>query len=209
MFPILAATSEQAFFHLQHRIDSIITDAQRNENIASLGTAFEILKNVVCDNLWTSGPSADSSIYTTDYSLTPDSLLAQVPTWLRRFASRDPSSAQTEPLHRQFLAFFYCAPQAFLDLLFPLLDQRTEGCEGLSFVKPGISTAELHALDIYAHWLALMFLVEDEAWWLTSFPVIALRGLIRRYGDHFGDDVYGQWWPRSMLKIMTELKPWK
>lgn len=210
MFPILAATSERAFLHLQHRTNDILMDTQpNNKNIAFLATAFEILKIVVCDNLWTSGSSADSSIYITDYFITPDSLLAQVPTWLRAFASRDPSSARTEPLHRQFLAFFYCTPQAFLDLLFPLLDQKTEGCEGLPFAKPGISTVELHALDIYAHWLALMFLVEDEAWWLASFPVIALQNLIRKYGDHFGDDLYGQWWPRSMLKIMTELKPWR
>ena len=66
-------------------------------------------------------------------------------------------------------------------------------------------------LDVYAHWLVLMFLVENEAWWIGDFPVVALQGLIARYGDDFSakSSIREPWWPASMLEVATSLKPWK
>jgi len=105
--------------------------------------------------------------------------------------------------------FFYCAPEAYLDLLFPLLDQRTKSVAGVSSDNYTLSSAEITALDIYAHWLVLMFLLEDEAWWSGEFPILALQGLIQNYGDEFVYGLHEQWWPGSMLEIMIQLKSWK
>jgi hypothetical protein len=33
--------------------------------------------------------------------------------------------------------------------------------------------------------------------------------LIRNYGDKFVHGLQEQWWPGSMLQIMTQLKLWK
>jgi hypothetical protein len=185
-------------------VEIILSGSQQEESIPSVGFVFEILNDIVFNNLSASETDMDSLKYVYKYSEVPeDSLLAQIPTWLRCWVCRDPKPSQTEPLSRTFLAFFFCAPEAYLDLLFPLLDHRE------SSDNHGLSSAELLALDIYAHWLVLMFLVEDEAWWSGDFPVLALQGLIRRYGDELVDGLQEQWWPGSMLEIMTRLKPWK
>lgn len=130
-----------------------------------------------------------------------------MPSWLQSFALRRPRPSHTEPLARSFLAFFSSASKAYVDLLLPLLDPRTDEIDNDS----ELTTAEVLALDLYAHWLVLMFLVEYEAWWVGDFPVLALQGLIARYGDKFlgTTRIQEQWWPASMLEVAMRLKPWK
>jgi hypothetical protein len=105
------------------------------------------------------------------------------------------------------LGFFSGVSQTYVDLLLPLLDPQTDTIH----VDPMLTAAEVLALDIYAHWLVLMFLVEDEAWWVAEFPFVALQGLIERYDDKFlgPSPAKGQWWPASMLEIATRLRQWK
>jgi hypothetical protein len=105
------------------------------------------------------------------------------------------------------LTFFSGAPDAYIDLLLPLLDPQSG--DGPNHHK--LTASEVLALDVYAHWLVLLFLVENEAWWMGDFPVVALLGLITRYGDEFLDTSSnpGQWWPVGMLEVVTRLKQWK
>jgi hypothetical protein len=72
------------------------------------------------------------------------------------------------------------------------------------------------ALDIYAHWSVLMFLVEEESWWIGTLPVVTLAGLVNRYGDGFvnrpgpeNGPGKEQWWPGSMLNISRDIKRYR
>ena len=135
---------------------------------------------------------------------------------------------------RPFLSFFVETPQAYLDLVLPLLDKRLEGPSPQSqspAVDPSLTTdlslglrlgselsiEQVLALDIYAHWSVLMFLVSEESWWIGSLPDITLSGMVNRYGDDFvrrwfpstsgvgiGSEEE-QWWPGSMLSVAREI----
>ena len=68
--------------------------------------------------------------------------------------------------------------------------------------------AEVLALDVYCHWLVLMFLVEQEAWWVGDFPVVAIQSVMARYGDDLlaMSSSQEQWWPESMMEVMMRFK---
>lgn len=105
---------------------------------------------------------------------------------------------------RSFLGFVSTASEAYTQLLLPLFTPQSE----CGFRYPQLTPAEVLALDVYVHWLVLMFLVEEEAWWVGDFPVVALQGLIARYGDELVNRSSNQeqWWPEHMLEIMMRFK---
>ncbi|KAI9699489.1 MAG: hypothetical protein M1836_003100 [Candelina mexicana] len=207
MFPVLAATFNQALSQLQRRIESGLATPQADENSASVFDAYDILNDIMSRTFTDCRESDISFGNSTHFPVAPDSLLAQAPGWLRKFVLRRPRPAPTEPLVRSFLAFFSSASKTYVNLLLPLLESQTDNVDD----EPELATAEVLALDVYAHWLVLMLLVEKEAWWVGEFPFLALQGLCARYGDRFSDIslIQEQWWPAGMLEVTTRLKQWK
>jgi hypothetical protein len=113
------------------------------------------------------------------------------------------------------LAFFRRVSKTYVDLLLPLHEPRTDGDNVDD--EHELTTAEFLVLDVYAHWLVLMLLAEEEAWWVGNFPFVALQGLVARYGDGLlgtsadrqQQQQQQQWWPASMLEVATRLRHWK
>ena len=221
MFPILAATSQEAFAQLQERLDS----AERNASYArhpdnplsACVTAFEVLDNIRIGTFSSSNPPALAS--PTKKARKPLELkqvwLPRVALWLRDYVSRPAMPSPTEPLARTFLSFLVQVPQPYLDLVIPLLEQRLETTIATSPDDAPIQLAaeQALALDIYAYWSVLMFLVEEESWWIGSLPVVTLTGMINRYGDEFvaglrpeQDHRHDRWWPGIMLTVLQEIK---
>ncbi|KAK5452844.1 hypothetical protein LTS15_006992 [Exophiala xenobiotica] len=157
----------------------------------------------------------NSSEHTTYCSVSPDSLLSQGPGWLRNFVLRRPQSTNTDALVRTLLALFRRVSKTYVDLLLSLLEPRTDGDNVDDEHK--LTTAKVLALDVYAPWLVLMLLVEEEVWWVGNFPFVALQGLVGRYGDGLlstsadrqQQQQQQQWWPASVLEVATRLKHWK
>jgi len=114
----------------------------------------------------------------------------------------------------RFLGFLVQAPQAYLDLVLPLLDQRLESPINTPYEDtwPQLTMEQALVLDIYAHWSVLMFLVEEESWWIGNLPIVTLTGMVNRYGDQFVTELWpdsirdGEWWPGCMLNILREIK---
>lgn len=95
----------------------------------------------------------------------------------------------------------------------PLLEQRLKTPKATPSDNAVQLTAEQAiALDIYAHWSVLMFLIEKESWWIGSLPVVTLVGMINRYGDNFIVDLQPErchrhdWWPGVMLNVLQEIE---
>jgi hypothetical protein len=220
MFPILAATSKAALSKLQERLALASYDRPSSEqvfsgdSISACWAAFEILSSIATSTFHppkeseSASPSNTVEIPFEAGEVPPP----QVAPWLRDYASRPAIPLPGEPLTRSFLTFLVQAPQAYLDLVLPLLDQRLE-----SPISDGnqveLTKEQALALDIYAHWSVLMFLAEDESWWIGKLPTVTLTGMLNRYGDDFVARLwpeYGlekaQWWPASMLNILQEVK---
>lgn len=223
MFPILAATSQEAFAQLQERLDS----AERNASWGSYArhpddplsaciAAFEVLDNIRIGTFFSSNPPA--LVSPTKKARKPfkfkQAWLPRVAPWLRDYATKPAIPSPSEPLTRAFLSFLVQVPQSYLDLVMPLLEQRLE-TNATSPDDAPILLAPEHALalDIYAYWSVLMFLVEEESWWIGSLPVVTLTGMINKYGDEFvaglrPEQDYGhdRWWPGIMLTVLRQSK---
>ncbi|KAF2006659.1 putative C6 finger domain protein [Amniculicola lignicola CBS 123094] len=207
MFPIIAATSQAALSKLQERLNSHLREDGHEQNQSSAcAAAFEVLVNIRTETLSHSDSSAQLSARITTKE-------PRTGSWMRCYASRHAIPQPTEPLTYFFLAFLVQAPQAYLDLVLPLLDQRLESPPVPSDTIPQFTKEQALALDIYAHWSVLMFLVEDESWWIGKLPIVTLTGMLNRYGDSFVGRLWpgerhsqGQWWPGRMLRILREVK---
>jgi hypothetical protein len=227
MFPIIAATVRGAFSKLQERLsfasllnsdtsyDSPYSAPYANDSLSACSAAFEIVNSIVNNTFSSSKISESASPSNIDTPFEPEPSTSNIAPWLRSYASRTPIPQSTESLTKYFLTFLVQTPQEYLDLTLPLLDQRLENPIDTPL---GDSAVELTreqslALDIYAHWSVLMFLVEDESWWIGNLPIVTLTGMLNRYGDDFvirsqpecglGKE---QWWPGSMLNILREIK---
>ncbi|KAF3491499.1 uncharacterized protein GIQ15_01016 [Arthroderma uncinatum] len=222
MVPIVSTTSSGAFSKLQKRLDSAFryNSDGSNESLAACSAAFEILKDIQSNAFSPSNLSKSSSSSFNDPAkeiFEPEHVsLPQVASWLRSFASRSVIPRPTEPLTRFFLTFLVQAPQAYLDLVLPLLDQRLENPISATSddIAAGLTIEQALALDIYAHWSVLMFLVEEESWWIGNLPIVTLTGMVNRYGDNFVTRLWPengprQWWPGGMLNILREIKQYQ
>ncbi|KAF2121079.1 hypothetical protein BDV96DRAFT_640489 [Lophiotrema nucula] len=213
MYSIVATTSEKATSRLQSRIESagFYYNDGPYESLSPCSAAFKILKNIRNSTFATPTPFSATSLAelprdeleTVELVLEPRSS-----PWVRAFADRCANPQPTGLLTRYFLNFLVRAPQAYLDIVLPLLDKRLE--------VPGTTTSDnltqeqALALDIYAHWSVFMFLVEDESWWIGDLPAVTLTGMINRYGDDFVTRLgYEDWWPGSMLKILKETRQYR
>ncbi|ORX96640.1 hypothetical protein BCR34DRAFT_677306 [Clohesyomyces aquaticus] len=212
MYPIFAATSQGAFSRLQERLDSASPYYGDDASFAACAEAFERLSTIRNLTFSSSAPSTPS----TPLSLDNASKLPQLPPWLRRYIGRPVILLPGEPLIRPFLTFLIRSSQEYLDLLLPLLDESLESpMEPIPDGLPELTEVQALALDIWAHWCVLMFLVEEEAWWIGNLPFVLLTGMLNRYGEAFvarlwpGND-QGQdkdrWWPASMLACLREIR---
>lgn len=225
MFPIVAETSQKAFDKLQERLDSLCYqsacyDGARctNDQLTACAAALEILFAIRTD---TFSPSSSSALRSRSMESSikmlfepPSVSIRQVGPWLRSWARGHTASLPTEPLTMRFLGFLVQAPQAYLDLVLPLLDQRLESPINTPYEDtwPQLTMEQALVLDIYAHWSVLMFLVEEESWWIGNLPIVTLTGMVNRYGDQFVTELWpdsirdGEWWPGCMLNILREIK---
>ncbi|OAG43018.1 hypothetical protein AYO21_02637 [Fonsecaea monophora] len=224
MFPVVGATFHQASSQLRCRIECALAGPQVDENMAAVYGAYEILSDIMTST-FTECPETEIPFEYAScwqkFSVSPDSLLAQAPGWLHNFILQRPNPTHAEPLARSFLAFFSSAPQTYVDLLLPLLDPHADmnAVAGDEYGDEDreLTTAEILALDVYAHWLVLMLLLEKETWWVGEFPFVSLQGLIARYGAAFlgGGTRQEQqqqqqwWWPAGMLEVAARVRQWK
>ncbi|KAL6239483.1 hypothetical protein BDW75DRAFT_198300 [Aspergillus navahoensis] len=210
MYPIIKSTSQPAFSMLQDRIDLALISDPANPSLSACAGAFEAL-STLRTGVFPPDPSDPPAL---PPSMTQVLALPQVQPWLSSFAAHPSTPSPTEHMTRPFLSFLVHAPQAYLDFVLPLLDQRLQVPSRTSTRKEARAEVELNveqalALDIYAHWSVLMFLVGEESWWIGKLPDITLTGLVNRFGDDLwrdGDgDGNGEWWPGSMLRIHREI----
>ncbi|KAL4924067.1 Zn(II)2Cys6 transcription factor [Aspergillus undulatus] len=246
MYHIIKETSGAAFSKLQERLDAaIFFSPGHSKALSACAEALEILSTLRSAAFTSISHYSQATSNPLDFpsplpiqlplSMTRTPNLPQVPSWLVDFTARPSTPSCTDHLTRPFLSFLPLVPMAYLDLILPLLDRRLEGPAKQDHANPHVDPAlqtfdgeldlsieQALALDIYAHWSVLMFLVGEESWWIGKLPDITLAGMVNRFGDGFvhrfwpGGDAnsdtaaegvgdLGEWWPRSMLRIEREI----
>jgi hypothetical protein len=202
MFQIISVTLDQAFSRLKNRIDAF--QSPQEPASAHLAAAFEVLDDIARNHYLTpeKGFESDKNIANAT-SPASETSLAKMVCYIQTCVGERPSSLARNPLHWMVFSFFRCAPAEFLDLLLPLLDQPPQSLLKVMSRNVGTSgqltSSQVIALDIYAHWLVLLLPLNYEEWCLAEFPAVAMQGFLRWYGEVFISS-YGQhdWWPRIM-----------
>ncbi|KAK0707297.1 hypothetical protein B0H67DRAFT_587199 [Lasiosphaeris hirsuta] len=106
---------------------------------------------------------------------------------------------------RTIMAFIHKAPAGFLGLVEDMISlmqaPRAEGEDG-----PGV--AHQFAMDIFAHWLVLMLLL-DNVWWIGGIGAWELGRIVQfRRGVRWRVSVWGggDWWPEGMWEVARQFE---
>ncbi|OQO01643.1 hypothetical protein B0A48_12679 [Cryoendolithus antarcticus] len=137
----------------------------------------------------------------------PNNAAGDLAPWLRRFVQSAVSASGIRPLRYAILNFVQRAPTGFIELI-----RRELGDDARISCCALVPTAELPprcngqlpviALDIFAHWLVLLLLL-DEVWWIGPIGDFELGRLTERVAELRSDERENKvsstdWWPGRM-----------
>ncbi|KAM0203022.1 hypothetical protein ACHAPA_011480 [Fusarium lateritium] len=223
LMPIIAATSGSALEKLNTKVQTLQfathlapswESPNENAELQACLVALEALSNIMTELF-----QPDQHISQTD-SHQPDlengwaalSQLSDVSPWLRSYMARVTYSTPPKPLRRTIMWFLNRVPGEFLSLVQSVLDNIPtsndgELDEGIQCDTEHMSEISRLAMDIFAHWLVLVMLL-DGVWWIGGIGACEL-GRITKYVNRQiieGDsDSKESWWPKSMLNIASEI----
>ncbi|OJJ97445.1 hypothetical protein ASPACDRAFT_53670 [Aspergillus aculeatus ATCC 16872] len=210
--PIVASTYTQAFERLRKRAETTATllkDSNRSNNMAQLHASIEtvsILEHCAAAAL-TLRRTPATSPQTQALALHKR---ARVSPWVAKYMISVTSMEAPQILRRIIMSFLNKAPTEYLGLVQSVLDSSSMGMESSAFAKVGVLTAtHVLAMDIFAHWLVLVMLL-DGVWWIGGIGQWELGQVLAvlKTQDSLGLAETGEtWWPESMYLVKRELSP--
>ncbi|KAF2159521.1 hypothetical protein M409DRAFT_60736 [Zasmidium cellare ATCC 36951] len=200
--PIIAATSPLAVQQLASRLNaasSVLYDfrdvEEATSTLACCSEAFAVLCDIFNAVTAASEDSPINKIMLTDPP--QKSRLSAVSPWLRKYVAQVTSAIPQKQLRRVIMSFLNRVPVDFLELVQELLDNSVD--------PSACPEASQIALDIFAHWLVLVTLL-DDVWWIGGIGEWELERTVRTFKVfELGTDVETEWWPEKMMVIRKEL----
>ncbi|KAJ4417677.1 hypothetical protein N0V82_006038 [Gnomoniopsis sp. IMI 355080] len=217
--PIVTATIDGAMEDLRRRVwRTKESDSVTRSDFTTCTGALEILESIVAETL--PGIGNRNATTLTPVSLHSDgfiSRLSLVAPWLRAYTARVTSNSKLDsrsgsftssPLRRKITAFLNRVDANFLSLVQEMLERMTyPELEETGPDPEDESAASRCAMDIFAHWLVLMCLL-DGVWWIGDIGMWELGRVANYVKGLYGGEVGPNtktWWPASMYAIRTEL----
>lgn len=219
LYPIMAATVGTALTKLRKRAKRrAILEASNelhgfdnwaihgNPEIEACFVALSILTNIVSET-FPIGDLTPTTPLSFEVDVDPVGQLSEVSPWLRRYTASITSMVPS-PLPRRFImAFIHKVPTKFLNLveeMLSLIQTNTTDNDQMSGTTPDVSIAHHLAIDIFAHWLVLVVLL-DNVWWIGDIGAWELGQIVSFKKEAqwpmclWNRDA--DWWPESMLEI--------
>lgn len=221
--PLVASTYIRALESLRRRAESTATLLKQSDQPlsdthqleASLDT-ISILENCASKALL---PREDNpSVDAPQNPLTSFDELSRVSSWVARYMISVTSIQSPRVLRRIIMSFLNKAPAEFLSLVQSVLDSPSVEARAERWMtqdspgseEPSLSATHLLALDIFAHWLVLVMLL-DGVWWIGDIGQWELGQIVSLMKTQ---DLMSQlagtgetWWPESMYLVKRELAP--
>lgn len=223
--PIVTVTIGSAMDKLRKKVQRT---REAIKNAADVDTqvctrALEILESIVSETLpgiinKPSRPASPADTHSEGFI----GRLSLVTPWLRAYTARvtsnsalsnemPRSSLTSHPMRRKITSFLNRVDSDYLSLVQQMLERMAlpkfgettgSGC------REEESAETRCAMDIFAHWLVLMCLL-DGVWWIGGIGMWEL-GRVVSYMERPGVGEIGQkkeeaWWPASMYRIRLEL----
>ncbi|PYH85833.1 putative C6 transcription factor [Aspergillus uvarum CBS 121591] len=210
--PVVASTYTQAFERLRKRAEATVTllkNSNRSCNMAQLHASLEtvsILEHCAAAAL-TSRQTPATRPRTQALALHKR---ARVSPWVAKYMISVTSMEAPQVLRRIIMSFLNKAPTEYLGLVQSVLDSSSTGREGSATAEVGaLTTTHVLAMDIFAHWLVLVMLL-DGVWWIGGIGQWELGQVLAvlKTQDPLGLAETGEtWWPESMYLVKRELSP--
>ncbi|KAM0353262.1 hypothetical protein ACHAP4_008507 [Fusarium culmorum] len=216
LMPIIAATYSSALEKLQTRAQTL----QFSMHLASSGrsrencelqaclVALQSLASILSELFEAGNHSHDTSQLDLENDWAALSQLSDVSPWLRTYMARVTFSTPPKPLRRTIMWFLNRVPAEFLSIIQSTVDNipGTVPDEGIQCDTHDASEVSRLSMDIFAHWLVLVMLL-DGVWWIGGIGVCELGRISKYLGRQQEGSTRSEstWWPRSMLNIAIEI----
>jgi hypothetical protein len=221
--PVVTSTYIRALERLSERADSISAHVGRsasfNSDLRELDACLKTLpvlekcasaalspkeKNANGDDIGHECPLFDGS--------------TKVSPWVGEYMISVTSMKAPRALRRTIMSFLNEAPSEYLNIIQSILDLSSAelspvghgmGQDSPKIEIPSLDATQLLAMDILAHWLVLVMLL-DGVWWIGDIGQWELGQVVSAMKNqelfHQVRDDNERWWPQSMYMVNLELK---
>ena len=214
-YPVLAATQALAFKKLRARFQAVASaetsrvssDPQLRTCLHALETLSDIAVTIFFDE---SRKAKYSKQANSDPELGLVGPLSKVSSWLRTYIARVTSVEQSKPLRRTIMVFLNLVSMDYLRVVQSMLDRipdvQHQQSSDLSANDYLLSCPKNQlALEIFAHWLVLVMLL-DGVWWIGNTGEWELRRiLLSMKHERWLAGAHQSWWPETMFNIRQDL----
>jgi hypothetical protein len=221
--PLVVSIYTQALEILRGKVESIVALFERLEastcNRLSLDACLRtlsILETCTSDALSTKKTDGKHDGHKFDPLLLEH--VQKVSPWVGEYMASVTSMTSPKALRRTIMSFLNKAPANFLNLVQSMLDSTfaEAGAENMMAADSPdtedllLNSTSLLAMDIFAHWLVLVMLL-DGVWWIGGIgqwelgqviPLMKTQGSL-----HQSIGTRETWWPESMYFVKLELTP--
>ncbi|KAJ5748234.1 C6 transcription factor [Penicillium nucicola] len=219
--PLVATTYSQALKVLREKIESTMASVKTLRGSpctpSSLGAClktFFILETCASEALSSDRP--DQKHCSPKFEPLVLEYIQKVSPWVGEYMASVTSMRSPTALRRTIMSFLNKVPGEFLTLVQSILDSSFSEDGKEPIMTPNspstkdlfLNTTRLLALDIFAHWLVLVMLL-DGVWWIGDIGQWELGQVITLMKTHGSlqqsTDTRETWWPESMHCVKLEL----
>ncbi|KAK4041120.1 hypothetical protein C8A01DRAFT_45661 [Parachaetomium inaequale] len=220
--PILAATVRSALARVDEKALEIQAIAQatndHNHELQACFTTLGIFSNIVNDSLLPgnhstprSTPARDHVAPPIDFDNDPVGQLSEISPWLRKYTASISSMIPSNVPRRAIMSFVHKVPTTYLNLIEDMIVLMETEPSALEMM-PEPSIAHQFAVEIFAHWLVLVILL-DNVWWIGGIGAWELERFVSvRKHVAWSMCLWNRdrdWWPESMLEISRQFDKYR
>ncbi|RLL96535.1 hypothetical protein CFD26_102604 [Aspergillus turcosus] len=221
--PLVASTFNRALKSLCRRAELTTALLKRSELLAAdylqLQACLEtmsVLERCACAALSTSERS--KSAEPPRYQPISCGELSRVSPWVAKYMISVTSMESPQILRRIIMSFLNKAPAEYLNIVQSVLDSPSAKARAENWMTrdssgtevPLLNATHLLAMDIFAHWLVLVMLL-DGVWWIGDIGEWELGQVVSLMKTQDlpsqSADIGQTWWPETMYLVKRELTP--
>ncbi|KAE8139266.1 hypothetical protein BDV38DRAFT_281428 [Aspergillus pseudotamarii] len=219
--PLVASTYTRAFEGLRRRAESTAAHLKRSEPSACNDLQLDVSLETVsvleqCAFLALSTREGKEGVEVPSNQALSSAGFSRVSPWVARYMISVTSMESPRVLRRIIMSFLNKAPADFLNLVRLVLDSPSVEASAQRWMiqdspgaeVPSLSATHLLAMDIFAHWLVLVMLL-DGVWWIGDIGQWELSQIMSWMKTQnllgWSVDTGETWWPESMYLVKREL----
>ncbi|KAJ5391474.1 C6 transcription factor [Penicillium cosmopolitanum] len=221
--PLVTSTYGRALESLRRKVESVSDSFRSQESLRLHNLDLDACLNTLptlekCAFSALSGGNIKNKSNTVNDTPTISGEYSQVSPWVANYMLSVTSMTAPKALRRTIMSFLNEAPTEYLNLVQSVLDSSSVEAYTGDWVARGspkgemqpLDTTHLLAMDIFAHWLVLVMLL-DGVWWIGGIGRWELGQIVSLMKTqellNQPPDTMETWWPESMYLVNMELMP--